>query len=98
MIKELSLFIRVLYTPSCWIRNRPTNREWDKKVRQQLKNPKFTNINSYKCNLRDLTIWTENYPYAYGTDDTGRVKGMPSRRTVFKLRNALTKHKMGETE
>lgn len=95
-MKELILLVRTFYTPSCWIRNRLTNWQWDREIRQQLKNPKFTNIGRCTCNLGSLDIWIENYPYEYGCDNTGIIKGMPSRRTVFLVMDALTKHQIGE--
>ena len=96
MLSELLLFVRIFRTPRSWVRNRCTNWEWDREIRRQLKAPKFTNVGRYDCSLGSLSFWTENYPYEYGYDTTGVIKGMPSRRTVFLLMDALTKHQIGE--
>ncbi len=93
MSNELLCFLRIIMTPSCWIRNRSTNKQWDRMVLSQLKTPHFTENDNYTVMLNGVQMWVENYPYAYGTDYTGLNDGMPSRATVFRLKDALDRAK-----
>lgn len=93
MLNELYYLLRVLITPSCWIRNYPTNNYWDRSVRLNLKNPDFTLINRCEVRLNGKKIWIANHPYASVTDaETHNDNVMPSRRTVFMFGDALDKY------
>jgi len=89
MLNDLLYFLRVIFTPSCWIRNEFTNREWDREINIQLQNPVFTKKSEYTCDFNGQKIWISNYPYDYCTDYETGIKGMPSRKTVFKFKDAL---------
>ena len=88
-MSDFIYFLRVIFTPACWIRNESTNWDWDREINFQLQNPIFTENGSHTCVLNGQTIWTSNYPYAYCIDDETGIKGMPSRITVFKFKDAL---------
>jgi len=90
-MNELMYLLKVFVTPMCWIRTSGTNRIWDRAIRHELKNPKFTNYDRYTVELNGKQIWVANYPYASFTDYATSSKGMPSRRTVFMFNDALTK-------
>ncbi len=92
MKKELYYFWRVLITPSCWVRCQKTNKPWDRALRRVLEKPVFTNASQYHAELNGYKLWVENFPYAYATDDTNKIKGMPTRRTVFMIHDALSEH------
>ena len=90
--------IRVLTTPSCWIRNRSTNKIWDREINLQLNNPTFTEVGNATCRLNGQAIWTENYPYDSFTDRETGISGMPSTKTVFRFNDILDKHKMAGSQ
>lgn len=89
MIKFIRDIIRILTTPSCWIRNYPTDRALSKWINYSLNrgySPEY--LSRYNCSLNGKVLWIANYPYAYGHLDNGH-SGMPDRTTVFRLKKAL---------
>jgi hypothetical protein len=76
---------RILTTPSCWIRNHPTNKALDLWMIEALKNPEFSEVNFYTIVLNNKQLWIENYPYCYGYLHGYESYGLPSRSTVFAL-------------
>lgn len=86
----------VLTTPKCWIRLCATNKVLDSEINKALDNPKFDDISSYTVNLNGMMLWIENYPYAFGSVYGNDSLGLPSRRTVFRLRDELIKFRLME--
>jgi len=85
------MFLRIIFTPSCWIRNRRTNRKWDRKILELLEDGDITCIGDYTARLGDKLVWIENYPYEFGYEAYTINTGMPSRSTVFKLKDAISR-------
>ena len=96
MIDEFCYFLRVVFTPGCWIRNSFTNFKWDRLVREQLNNPSFSNLSHHTVFLNGVEIWVANYPYDCVSNYRGSHKAyrLPSRRTVFKFMDALEQAKI----
>lgn len=87
----LVMFFRVMATPGCWIRNRLTNKEWDRKVLDLLEKGQFSEVGQYTVKLGGEQIWVKNYPYEFGYNAYTTGTGMPSRSTVFKLKDAINR-------
>jgi len=90
-------YMRIILTPSCWIRVGSTDKAWDSLVQEQLKNPVFTNNKEFTVELNGVELWIGNYPCKYGTDHSfgygnfGTDDYLPSMVTVFKLKDAIDK-------
>ena len=89
--------------PKYWIRNYETDEVWDKMLLGFLENPVFSerideDEAGYIINLNGVAIWIENYPYGFGmyANPLRLDVGMPSRRTVIKLKEALDNYRMQE--
>ena len=65
-LSDFMYSVRAFFSSGCWIRNRRTCRKWDNKLRELLKNPVFTDYNTYTVKINGVEIWVENYPYCYG--------------------------------
>ena len=86
---ELGYLVRIIITPGCWIRNNLTNRRYSKIMEAQLEKHQPARISPHRATLNGVEVWVSNYPYDYGSDETGRMKGLPSRRVAFMLRDAM---------
>lgn len=80
---------RILITPGCWMRSRPTNKVLDAWMIQALKKPEFSKLSEYSVFLNGKKIWIKNYPYAFGNLYDYGNWGLPSRSTVFSLFDAI---------
>lgn len=93
MQKILGLIADIVFTlahPSHWIRLRSTNKCLDEFILEALKNPKFEPCGKYSIVLNGKRLWIENYPYSFGhIYKSPDIMGMPSRRTVTKLKKAI---------
>lgn len=91
--EELKLFIRVLFSPSCWIRNTRCCPIWDYQLRKELQNPVFTDADRYTIKLNGVCLWSGNFPYAsYSLHPPIGYESLPSRRTVFLIHDAIARH------
>ena len=82
-------FWKVLLTPGCWLQNYPYSKEWDKILTDLMKYYSFKlDFDCHTAVLGDRTIWISNHPYASFTSYYG-LRVRPSRRTIFKAREAL---------
>jgi len=86
----MKYFLKILLTPNCWLRNYGYCKHLNKRILKELKNPIFTEVREHSATINGLQLWVSNYPRAYGTTYKGQL--LPSRYTVFKLRDALNKH------
>lgn len=89
----MNYLIRTLTTPSCWIRNHKTSKGLSEYIQDQLKGgelPVVTN-QGYCVSLGNKIFWASNYPYAFGAIYQQEHLGMPDRKTVFMLWDALQK-------
>jgi hypothetical protein len=98
---EMKYIWKIIATPSCWLRNHPYSAEYDKLVLELLASEKVIH-GKHTSTLGNLVVWTENYPYAYGSPYCHGDNILPSRPTVFKLREAVEKSRImqikGETK
>ena len=85
MKEKLMKLLRVIFTQYCWIQVDQYSPEYDRWIRSSLKNPVFKYSSAYYIFLNGKKIWIKNYPYGYGTIHSGR----PSRRTMFRLKDAV---------
>ena len=92
MLEDIKNAIRVVMTPSCWIRNYRTSKEWDRELNHLLDTEDFEIHNFHLRFVKSGTcIWIANYPYAFGDRITplenfyGYVNKLPARKTVFRL-------------
>lgn len=84
------MFLRILFTPSCWIRNHPTSLEWDEWLSKALEDPEISELGNHDCLINGKGVWISNYPYCYG--GPRRVWVLPKRSTVFRLHDIITNH------
>jgi hypothetical protein len=73
--------LRILSTPSCWIRNHSTDKTWDLILRQAMAKHKFEPVTQYTAKLGDLIVWVRNHPYCSFHPEGMEV--LPRRSTVF---------------
>jgi hypothetical protein len=91
---RLSMFLRILTTPACWMRNHGTNPALDAWMLIALKDPQISQISSYTCRLNGVPIWIANFPYCFGhVGDSGSL-GLPSRSTCFRLYDAVASQQL----
>lgn len=82
-------FIRVLFTPSCWIQNYQYNDAWDKKLNALMKNNNFIRTSFETATIGDTRVWIENHPYASFSPDSCGIHIRPSRATILKAFDKL---------
>jgi len=91
---EIKYFLKVIFTPDCWIRDNGTDIKWDKWMWKALEYPIFTELTHNTVKLESTTIWIQNYPYdTYYSPAATPHDNLPSRRTVLKFHDALKKFK-----
>jgi len=84
-------------------KNGPTSSDLSKRINDLLddENTKITIISKYKARVGDLTLWTGNYPYGYGSEYKEVTKDihspLPDRKTVYRLREILSLHQSIES-
>jgi hypothetical protein len=77
---------RILTTPSCWLRNKPTNKALSRKLNRLMdENTPVKRINRYLVQLGGIALWQENYPYCCYYMYDNPCLGLPDRTTVFRL-------------
>jgi hypothetical protein len=94
MLYKIKVWYRIIRTPSCWSRLYGTSEVLSARINLYLDSGESPeNITSYECTLGNLTLWIENWPYAYGylstLNEPGGVKLLPDRETVFRLRDSV---------
>lgn len=90
----MKYLLRTILTPSCWLRNENTDKEWNKKLNEILddENLKIERGDKYIIKINNIPIWIENYPYSYGyIFDRIWKTSLPSRATVFRLKKVVDK-------
>jgi len=84
----LATALRVLTTPSCWIRNYKTCKHLSRFINDALDSGGApVQFSEFRVKLASKTFWAGNFPYAYGLVGSR----MPDRATVFRLADAVTK-------
>lgn len=85
-MKAVNDALRILLTPSCWLRNYKTCPHMSRFINAALDRGEVpTQPDPYRIELAGKNFWGENYPYAYG--HVGNL--MPDRTTVFRLADAV---------
>lgn len=84
-LKELKFFLSFIFKPSTWLRNYPTNKEWDRECRRLISNATFKIKDRYLVEVDGRDLWWSNYPYA--SFNCGPF--MPTRRTVELMMNKI---------
>jgi len=98
MIDELKHILRVISTPSCWLRNYPTSESWDYALNRLLDkySPSVSHMRCHTIMLGETEVWIANKFYAYGHEYRWRQRHfggfkLPSRKTAFRLNDAIMK-------
>jgi len=81
-----------IFLPNMWIMNFPYSESWDKALNRLLDEYPFVLTSPpHEATLGDVTVWTENYPYAsFHPVIKGREQDVrPSRLTILKARRHL---------
>lgn len=84
----MKYFLKVVFTPSCWLQIHPYSSIWDKQLNKLMETHTFTNVTGFTANLGNVRVWIENYPYAAFTPDRSMTV-RPSRRTILKAYEKL---------
>lgn len=83
-MKKIKAIIRILLTPSCWLRNYSTNKFLSVRINNAIDREADVILHdNYRVIMDGMLIWIENYPYAFG--QVSGQRGMPDRTTVFRL-------------
>ena len=84
-------FLRVLLTPSCWIRNYRTSPHLSRFIQDHLRAGEQPEVlNGFHAKLGGKVLWVRNYPYGYGSEAAFATRGpIPDRKTVFMLADAV---------
>lgn len=103
---SLKTFFRILFTPGCWLRNDPVDYVLSRKIDHLLDTEEIilhehrqtkgaSKGHPHYITLGDMTLWSANYPYAFGSDYSKgyvvdcRNKGLPTREVCFRLYDRL---------
>jgi len=81
--------LRVLTSPSCWLRSAATNKELDAAINKLLDAGVNITADGYMATLGPIFLWAEAFPYIHGGHTVDGI-GLPSRRTVFRLYDTTT--------
>lgn len=91
-MKYMLASILALINPAYWFSNHKTCYRYDRLLRNELKNPIFTDIGLYTCKLNGKEVWISNYPYAFGSPGSGLKNTiLPRRSTRIILKYELDK-------
>ena len=91
---KLKTILRILTTPSCWIRNHKTDLIWDMKLNQLLDKYDFADIEEHTARLGDQKVWIKNHPFASFSPYNrpyGPLHVLPKRETVFRAHDKLVR-------
>ena len=86
----------IVYNLLSTVRVGPTSPGLSKRINDLLDdgNTEITIISRYRARVGDLTLWTGNYPYGYGSEyeEVSRDihSPLPDRKTVYRLRKILS--------
>jgi len=63
-MKLIKRFLRVLFTPNCWVTVGVYSRDWDRKLRSLMDRYDFTERGTYTAKIGPVQVWIESHPYA----------------------------------
>ena len=89
--------LRVLTSPSCWLRSWRTNKDLDAAINKLLDAGADITFDRYTTTLGPLSLWTANFPYSYGRENTIDGIGLPSRKTAFRLYDTIAAIKAADS-
>ena len=83
-----------LFTPTAWFQIYQTDRLWDKELNDILDNIQSIEFTNYTTTINGITLWTSNWPYAYGFAFDGhafsKTPALPTMKTRRKLRRLVS--------
>jgi len=78
--------LRVLFTPSCWMRIERTSNGWDKFLNDCMdRGEVVTSTHIYTAQISGRTIWIANGYFGYGHEYDSGIGDACSRSTMFRL-------------
>ena len=87
-------FLRVLFTPACWVAHKKYSADWDMELNVLLANYKFKYTDEFTASLGGTEIWISNHPYAsfskWERDVDTNSKPRPKRITMLRAMDKLT--------
>lgn len=93
-MKTFILNLQFIFKPSYWLMNYSYDKRLDEIINRLLDKGEIESIDRYTCNISGVTVWIENYPYAYCHlyNHNGLFRfSRPSRLTIQRLHNAIKK-------
>lgn len=83
-------YMTIPFRPGYWGSNHPTNESVTKLVTACIKHGEFSFNDEYRTlvqlNGKQISLWTANYPYAYGSiDNLSGVYSLPDKYTRYRL-------------
>ncbi len=57
-------WLKVLFTPLCWLQNNSYSAGWDFELRELMNEHDFVYIDQYIAKIGGVIIWIENHPYS----------------------------------
>jgi len=57
-------WLKVLFTPSCWLQNNSYSAGWNMELKMLMNENKFEDLGSGVVRLGGVVIWANNHPYA----------------------------------
>lgn len=93
--------MKVLITPSCWVRSYQTSEVNDEKLLDLLKKHKFKKIDNSTASLGGVVFWVGNHPYSSfflikASALTTKEKMLPKRTTVLYAYDRLLEDTIGD--
>lgn len=96
-MSELKWFLKVLFTPACWVQNYPYSKDWDEKLKRLLEERRFVNVTYYTAEISGHVVWIANHPYAsFSLYREPLVR--PSRRTILKAMEKLVLTRLSNSQ
>lgn len=88
----LSDCLYILFHPSLWNQNYPTNMEWDAKLNALMEENEFIRTGSHTASIGGISLWVSNHPYASFNpilEGGAELKILPAKMTRVKAGKAL---------
>jgi hypothetical protein len=91
----MPVLLRILTTPSCWMRNRRFDARVDVVLNKLLDEYAVTKLTAHHMVIGGRVVWVANWPYCFGHfTDRSDAMGLPSRATCFRLRDRLMEEEL----
>lgn len=92
-MNKITGLLRVLLTPSCWMRVGKYSTEWDLEFTELMENHTFEGRKEYSVQLGPVRVWLGNHPYAsfssFKYDGQVVCGPLPKRITVLRAMDKL---------